>query len=436
MKPKTKLQKAVVKSAESLPPLSDYQRQQAIKYASIHIAKLDSKGNYVCLECGHQWHGEKADEVVCPECGCKLKVDTSRKRCFHDSDYFATTRKCNGFQVVRIYRIETHLRKGEKAYRWMDEVFQRWITPTGESLIIGRRRHWMSYYCDSWDWSSDMELRNECHAHSICPSVVVGRITTIPELKRNGFDGQFYECGPAFLFTNLLKNNKIETLWKTGQYNLVQHFYKIGAYHLDTYWDSIKVALKHRYHIADGSMWVDLLSSLRELDKDLRNPRFICPQDLKAAHDEWRQRVIVKRRKEDERRARRQQMDAEQRYLEDVKKAMQEQKQYKKIKSKFFGLQFTDNEIIVCPLKSVKEFIDESRLMHHCVFTNKYYLREDALILHAMIDGVSVATIELNLNTLEIVQCRGKHNQKPEMYDRIVDLINKNKNQIAQKLTA
>lgn len=436
MKPRTKLQKAVVKSAESLPPLSEYQRRQAIKEASIHIAKLDRKGNYICLECNHQWHGEKADEIVCPECGCKLKVDTSRKRCFEDKEYFAVTRKCNGFQVVRVFYLCTYLKKGEKARRWVDEAFQRWITPTGKSLIIGRRRHWLSCYCDSWDWSSNMELRSECNAHTISPYVTVGRHSVIPELIRNGFDGNFHECSAAFLFKHLLTDNRIETLWKVGQYELVRHFFRVGVYSMDTFWTSIKVAVKHHYSITDASMWCDLIRFLNELGKDVRNPKFICPADLKTTHDEWHRRVEAKRRKEAERRARRQQMDAEQRYLEDVKKAMQEQKRYKKDKSKFFGLQFSDNEIVICPLKSVKEFIDEGRLMHHCVFTNKYYLREDCLIFHALIDGVSVATIELNLRTMEIVQCRGKHNQKPEHYDRIVELINKNKKQIAQKLTA
>lgn len=436
MKPRTKLQKAVVKSAESLPPLTEYQRQQAIKKISIHMAKLDSKGNYVCLDCGHQWHGEKADEVVCPTCGCKLKVDTSRKWNFEDKDYFAVTRQCNGFQVVRVFFIYTYLRRGEKAHRWIAEAFQRWITPKGESLIVSRLRHGMSRYCDAWNWGSDLELRSECEVHSISPTFIVGKTSVIPELIRNGFDGKYHGCSPASLFKHLLTNNRIETLWKVGQYELVRYFFRAGLYSLERFWPSIKVALKHHYHIKDGSLWCDLVRFLEELGKDVRNPRFICPTNLKAAHDEWHNKVEAKHRREEELRARRRQMDAEQRYFDDIKKAMHEQKRYKKQKSKFFGLQFSDNEIVVCPLKSVKEFIDEGKLMHHCVFTNKYYLRKDCLIFHALVDGVSVATIELNLESLEIVQCRGKHNLKPKLYDRIVALINKNKNQIAKRITA
>ena len=125
MKPRTKLQKAVVKSAGKLSPLSDYQRQQAIKHTAPHIAKLDSKGNYVCLDCAHQWHGEKAESVICPECGVKLQVDTTRRWNFRVLDYFAIITKRDGFQVIRMFLLSTKLRKGDKANYWIDEAFQR-----------------------------------------------------------------------------------------------------------------------------------------------------------------------------------------------------------------------------------------------------------------------------------------------------------------------
>lgn len=435
MKPRTKLQKAVVESARTLPPLSDYQRQQAIKHVASHIAKLNSKGEYVCLDCGHQWYGEKSKKAICPECGAKLKVDTSRRWNYREDDYFALITRRNGFQVIRMFHMTTRLRKGKKAEYSIMEAFQRWITPTRKNVIVSRKRNFMAHYCDSWDWCSDLELRNEHYAHSIGPYKIIGRRSVIPELIRNGFDGDFHGANPHYLFNQLFDNNKIETLWKVGQFELARHF--IGnSYRLNEYWPSIKILMRHHYHIKDASMWCDLWGFLQELGKDVRNPKFICPQNLKSAHDDWQRKVEAKRERERERRERQRELEEERRYIENIKQAKKDQRKYKKAKSKFFDLEFIDNELLVRPLVSVQEFIDEGRLHHHCVFTAKYYDRNSSLIFHALIDGLSVATIEFNLENMEIVQCRGKHNSKPEQYDRIVALINKNKNQIIKRLSA
>lgn len=435
MKPRTKLQKAVVKSAETLLPLSDYQRQQAIKHTAPHIAKLDSKGNYVCLDCAHQWHGEKATSVVCPQCGAKLEVNTSRQWRFKELDYFAIITKRDGFQVIRMFLLTTRLKKGEKAEHEIDEAFQRWIAPTKENIIISRKRPFMARYCDSWDWYSDLELRTEHYGHSAAPYKIIGRRGIIPELKRNGFTGDTHQCNPHYLFNELLTDNKVETLWKVGQYKLVQYFIK-NSYRFAECWPSIKVVLRHHYHIKDAGLWCDLWGFLRELGKDVRNPKLICPENLKAAHDEWQHRVEVKREKEREREAAQRELQAEQRYLNNVKQARKEQRQYEKAKSKFFGLVFTDKELSIRPLVSVQEFIEEGKIFHHCVFTNRYYQKQQSLIFHAMINNEPVATIELNLSNLEVVQCRGKFNSKSEHYDRIIALIDKNKYQIANKITA
>lgn len=435
MKPRTKLQKAVVESARTLPPLSDYQRQQAIKHVASHIAKLNSKGDYVCLDCGHQWHGEKTSKIVCPGCGAKLKVDTTRRWNYCENDYFALITRCNGFQVIRMFHMTTRLRKGEKAEHYILEAFQRWITPMRDNIIMSRKRNCMAHYYDSWDWGSDLELRKEHYAHSIGPYKIIGRCNVIPELIRNGFDGHFHGANPHYLFNQLFENNKIETLWKVGQFELARHF--IGnSYRLNEYWPSIKILMRHHYHVKDATLWCDLLGFLNELGKDARNPKFICPQNIKVAHDEWQRKLEAKRERERERIERQRELEAEQRYLNDVKRAKKEQKKYQKAKSKFFDLIFIDKELFVKPLVSIQEFIDEGKIHHHCVFINKYYDREHSLIFHALIGETSVATIEFDLKSFEIVQCRGKFNSKPEHYDRIVALINKNKNRIIKKLTA
>ena len=83
---------------------------------------------------------------------------------------------------------------------------------------------------------------------------------------------------------------------------------------------------------------------------------------------------------------------------------MEDEKRFHELKSKFFGISFTDGTIQVHVLESVQEHLDEGVAMHHCVFDNAYYLKENSLILSATIEGRRIETIEVNLDTLKVVQ--------------------------------
>lgn len=429
MKPRNKLQRKILKLSQGLSPLTKYQYKEAVRKVGLHIAKYSSKRGYECLDCGHTWTGAEAKRVVCPHCGAKLNVDATRKRNFCEKDYFAVVTKCQGFQVVRMFFMQTNLRKGSKPTYWICEAFQRWLTPDGKLTIVGRSRHWISYYCDCWNWDSDMEIRSEGPGHMVTPWKVVGQSSVIPEIKRNGYAGDFHHCSPYTLFKRLLTDNKTETAWKLGQYNMIAYS-MAKSYEFEKYWPSAKVAFRHKYHISNASIWYDLLDALDYCGKDLRNPKFICPDNLKEAHDFWIAKKRAKIDEENRRRERERRMTPEQRYQANSK---HDEAQYKQAKSKFLNLEFVDQEIVVKPLQSVREFLDEGEYMHHCVFTNKYYSKNNVLILHALVEGVSIATIEFSLENFSIVQCRGKYNKTPMSYERITSLVNSNIPKIISK---
>lgn len=437
MKPRNKLQRMVVENLKKLPPLSDYQKKQVEKHVIPHIAKLNSKCEYTCMDCGKSWKGDKnnADIITCPHCSAKLTVEKDRKRKIAYKDYFAIVTRCGGFQIIRMFFMSATLRKGKKVTWWTDEAFQRWITSDGREVIVSRKRNWLCHYVDSWDWSSDLEVRPEHYAHSICPSKIIGRIYAIPELVRNGFNGDFHNYNPSNVVKNLLTNNRIETLWKAGQFQLARYFMS-SSYSLDRYWSSIKIAIRNNYMVEDASIWCDLLSSLSYMEKDIRNPKFICPDNLNEAHDYWQQKKQTKEERVRRQQQRQREMDDENKYLSNTKQVLNDEQKYQKAKSKYFDLEFKDQEITVKPLTSIKEFIDEWHTMHHCVFTNKYYQKEHSLILHAIVNGVSIATIEMDIKNLEILQCRGVYNSVPPFKDRIITLIESNKHKIAQKRAA
>lgn len=72
--------------------------------------------------------------------------------------------------------------------------------------------------------------------------------------------------------------------------------------------------------------------------------------------------------------------------------------------------------------------------MHHCVFSNEYYKDENSLIFSAMVHGVKTETIEVSLDTMQVVQCRGKLNMDSEYHDEILRVMRKNIPLIAKRM--
>ena len=117
-------------------------------------------------------------------------------------------------------------------------------------------------------------------------------------------------------------------------------------------------------------------------------------------------------------------------------KALEDEAYFNELKSRFFGIQFSDGLIQVRVLESAEEVMQEGDALHHCVFTNEYHLRPDTLILSACIGNKRLETVELSLSRLKVLQCRGACNQNTEYHDRIIKLVMKNVPQIQKRLVA
>ena len=169
-------------------------------------------------------------------------------------------------------------------------------------------------------------------------------------------------------------------------------------------------------------MWKDYVDALRYLGKDIHNAKFVCPSNLTEAHDQAMAKRLEKRRKE--------------RIEEEKKRILAEEDEYRELKSRFFGLSFTDGTIHVRVLESVREFYEEGKAMHHCVFSNEYYKKTDSLILSATIEGKRVETVEVGLDRLKVIQSQGVCNTCTEHHDKIVRLVNRNMKKIRERITA
>ena len=74
--------------------------------------------------------------------------------------------------------------------------------------------------------------------------------------------------------------------------------------------------------------------------------------------------------------------------------------------------------------------------MHHCVYSNGYYRKDDSLILSATIDGKRIETVEVSLSKLTVVQSRRVCNQNTQYHAQIIDLVNRNMSLIQQRIVA
>lgn len=105
---------------------------------------------------------------------------------------------------------------GQPAEYTIDEVAQRWIAPNGKFETIARLRGIAFIYYDLWQEGSSMEIRRNHRVYDITPACTYPRIRVIPELKRNGFKGEFHNLQPFELFCELLKNQPSGNADKNG----------------------------------------------------------------------------------------------------------------------------------------------------------------------------------------------------------------------------
>lgn len=425
MKPRNKFQHAVVKASKSLPPLTEAQIKWGYQNCFDHIGRRTREGVITCTECGHSWKGE--GELIntllgceCPHCHAKLTVQTTRKRTFKQTEYFGIVTTCKGVQVVRVLLAKCTAKVGELPRYTCHEVMQRWLAPNGKYATIARLRQTMgTLYLDSWCFTSCLELRVESWIYKqIEPNVIYNRQRVIPALKKRGYKS-INGLPPFKLLCALLTNNKLETIIKSEQLDLLRFFLDNGCNKIDDYWQSICICNRNGYKVKDASLWCDYIDFLRFFGKDLHNAKYVCPADLKAEHD----RYMYKKAKAEV-----------QRQKETDDSFKEKEARYKDSKGAFFGLNFTDGMIEIHVLESVEEMILEGKAMHHCV--GGYYDKEDSLILSASIDEQKIETVEVSLSQLQVIQCRGTCNKNTRFHDQIVELVRRNMKLIQQRISA
>ncbi len=400
MKPRNKFEKAVLAESKHLRPITKTQSKWAFRECINHFAYRLPKGRTTCMDCGHSWVMNRHRETcTCPHCRAKLQVKETFQRKLQQKHYFTTLTACGEYQVLRIFLLVAEMEKGSKAEYYALEIGQYWWNAQGRKALVAIQRI-LGHYVDTFSFCAPMAIRNDNEAYRYAAySPTYPKFKASDTLRRNGFKDDFHDIPPTTLISALLTDSRAETLLKAGRTDHLRYF--LGNKRtFEKLWKSYKIAVRNGYEIADISLWSDYVDTLRRLGKDIHNPKYLCPADLKAEHDRRHEELLRLRERE----------EIEQKQ----KKAMEDEKRFKELKSKFFGIHFTDGTIHVHVLESVQEHLEEGVSMHHCVFSNAYYLKEDSLILSATIEGKRIETIEVSLKSLEVVQSRGVCNKNTE----------------------
>jgi hypothetical protein len=427
MKPKTELQKKVVELSSQLPKITDKQNQYSIDKSFLNWGVI-SRGKTNCLECGNiwkdnvpNWHNEMIG-YTCPNCKSKLKMFGQNKSYFEEKEYYSILTTIENFQVVRMILSVKQMKKTQSPTYYHVEVMQHFIDEKGNVTSMAKKRQVMSHYYDLWIQGSELEVQNKAFRYRnlfrLNPYVIYPTKKILPIIKRNGFKTSFYTIAPQELFAQLLSSNTAETLLKMKQINVLKYFINSNSSEVVSNWNSIKICTKNNYIIKDFVLWKDYINLIKYFGKDEKNVKYICPINLKLSHD----KLVEKKRKV--------QLAMK---IEEMKKMIKiSEKQYQKTKKAFFGLHFSDGEIVVKVMESVKEFLIEGDTHNHCVFTNEYFNKKESLILTASIGNTKLETIEVSLENFSIVQARGKGNKSTKHNGKIIKLVTQNLSKIKQ----
>lgn len=379
MKPRNRIQREIVAISSALPPINGKQKEWGIAHSYT------------------------------------AKERTQNKRIYR---YFVISSRAKDWQVCRFFQVC----KVKQDYHVIEPV-RLWFNSDGHMEVEAMNRFCMSGIIDSWIIDSDLSLKQTpalYNDYTLMLPISASKVTSmLPILKRNGLKRSFHNMQPRDVIEGLLKNNMFETLWKCGQLSLLQalaYNWSIDYNNADKV-AAVKIALRHGYKVTDGRMWLDMIGLLLRAHKDIRNPKFVCPIDLKKGHDQaldWCNRYEERQRKISERNKLREDKNAAKRYEE--------------ARRRFSGLKLTDGIIVVQVLPTVKDIMQEGNAMHHCVFAAGYYKRLDSLLLTAKVNGLRAETIEVDLKRYELVQSRGVCNQNSKYHAEIVNLVNENMN--------
>ena len=433
MKPKSKLEHAMLALAAKLPPITEKQRLYAFDYCFKPRAVVKPRKHEIrCLCCGQTAVYDKVfidsvlrnDQYDCPYCGRTMDAErNSPDTKWRESKIFVVLTTFRGHQVARAWEVSRGNYSNDNFARYdIDEIFQIWITPEGKEVITGRNLQ-RSFYSTTWDFISPLGIRRHNGGatgyidfddiYDIAGYTLYPDVRVLPIIKRNGWHKRLLRFQNAIAMTDamrwLLTVPEAEMLVKTGQDDLFLNMVRRNMQQLP-YRHAVCIANRNGYYVNDAQMWLDMLAMADELGKDTHNPKVVCPANLKAAHDALLAPAAKYRTKHAK----------EQKALE----ALKWESHYQQAKAPYLDICLSTDNVKIAVIPSVADIKEEGEKMHHCVFDANYYKKDDSLILSARAPaGDRLETVEFSLKTFKVIQSRARCNGISEHHNEIVALV-------------
>lgn len=149
--------------------------------------------------------------------------------------------------------------------------------------------------------------------------------------------------------------------------------------------------------------YLDYLHMRKERGYDMRNTVYLFPKNLEKAHME----MVLEHNKR----------EAEKRIKEVEEKYPLIRKHYRQNRKRFY---YQDEEFVIRPARSAEEIVMEGRILHHCVGGENYLHKHNSgrsiiLFLRSREEPeVPYITVEIETETLRIIQWYGKGDKKPD----------------------
>lgn len=448
MKPRTKIEKRVCELSDTigLSELLMTKVQAAVptndwSFVPRAARLRKDRDNVWCHNCGGTFHIDikeppcklvnilddgalRYPDVTCPHCGKTLsghhRIDSpvSGSRTHGTYEFVAVGELHGEFQVVRYFHVQISAEIGQPVcVERPVEVVRRWFDSAGHHVVesVGLMCYgWMTRFA----LDHDLELRREgLGAYSQDRRYVIDNPILLPEsswaswLVRDGFSLQTLKAMRAQLCDIWMFSNPHRvTLIKAGYYALNR---VLDDSELKELWYAVKICIRHKYGVGEKNAceYRDYLNMAHQLGWDLHNPVLACPASLQAAHAKANAKIAKRR--------------AAELYQERIKNAALEEENYTVHILPFLGLCLQDGNIVIKPILTVRDVLEEGEAMHHCVFTMGYYKKQASLLLSArsMSSGERVETIEFDFVNGRILQSRGIQNKNTEEHDHIMAMM-------------
>lgn len=416
--------------------------------------KNELRGHCICMDCGTEFDADRRDmiapqdasaidkcQIVCPHCGRVLYIVPSRKMQYDKYRYFGREQMVNGIRVVRVYECHDYRKRHKDSgdfTRWSswNEILRVWHDPNDDnnheitscylqSFPYSRRSPWIAG--SHIDYHAAKNPYYDNHAgyeyEYWAPKIVCQLEEPLQFDAEHSFitswaltdTKSWHHWGRVM--ERVFKTPLLETMANVGYYAEARWIANCSDSRLNRNFDNlmtaIRICMRHQYHPEDMDMYLDYLEELVLMRRDIHNAHYVCPADFRAAHAQTSAQAERWRIKHMD--------EAERRLVE------QAEPNYYRDKHTYFGVVFGEDQehLQFHVIGSVAEMKEEGKAMHHCV--GGYHTHQDALIISCRdCKNNRVATVEVNLRTLEIVQTRGVCNAVPEHKELINATIRQN----------